>query len=121
MTSNYPSIYTHAFPWALNGKACSSQSIGLTYSLYWAQQWGRYLSRLWMLLALVRQTPLPKWKPLIPLFEAVMKSFQAIRDAKRANKDGFIKITIERDSNLLEEDFAPIRSFYGHGQRHRPK
>ena len=59
----------------------------------------------------VRQTPLPKWKPLIPLFEAVMNSFQAIRDAKRSNKDGFIKITIERDAVLLDEEFAPIRSF----------
>ena len=59
----------------------------------------------------VRQTPLPKWKPLIPLFEAVMNSFQAIRDAKRANADGFIKITIERDAVLLDEEFAPIRSF----------
>jgi hypothetical protein len=57
----------------------------------------------------VRQTPLPKWKPLIPLFEAVMNSFQAIRDAKR--KDGFIKITIERDVILLEEEQGPIRSF----------
>ena len=42
----------------------------------------------------VRQTPLPKWKPLIPVFEAVMNSFQAIRDAKRPSKDGFIKITV---------------------------
>jgi hypothetical protein len=59
----------------------------------------------------VRQTPLPKWKPLIPLFEAVMNSFQAVRDAKRSNKDGFIEITIERDAVLLDEEFAPIRSF----------
>lgn len=59
----------------------------------------------------VRQTPLPKWKPLIPLFEAVMNSFQAIRDAKRSGKDGFIKITIARDGILLDEEQGPIRSF----------
>ncbi|WP_205668192.1 ATP-binding protein, partial [Bradyrhizobium manausense] len=59
----------------------------------------------------VRQTPLPKWKPLIPLFEAVMNSFQAIRDAKRPSKDGFIKITVERDAVLLDEEFAPVQAF----------
>jgi hypothetical protein len=58
----------------------------------------------------VRQTPLPKWKPLIPLFEAVMNSFQAIRDAKRKG-DGFIKIEIERDAVLLGEEQGPIRAF----------
>src|ERR1700753_4314895 len=59
----------------------------------------------------VRQTPLPKWKPLIPLFETVMNSFQAIRDAKRPSKNGFIKITIERDEVLLDEEFASVRAF----------
>jgi hypothetical protein len=28
----------------------------------------------------VKQTPLPKWKPLIPVFEAVMNSIQSIAD-----------------------------------------
>src|SRR5258707_8734671 len=59
----------------------------------------------------VRQTPLPKWKPLIPLFEAVMNSFQAVRDAKRSSTHGFIRITIERENTLIDEDQAPIRSF----------
>ena len=40
-----------------------------------------------------------------------MNSFQAIRDAKRSGKDGFIKITIERDATLLDEEQGPIRSF----------
>jgi hypothetical protein len=56
----------------------------------------------------VRQTPLPKWKPLIPLFEAVMNSFQAVRDAKRTGSNGFIRITIERENALIDEDQAPI-------------
>jgi hypothetical protein len=59
----------------------------------------------------VRQTPLPKWKPLIPLFEAVMNSFQAVRDAKRHGSNGFIRITIERENILIDEDQAPIRNF----------
>jgi hypothetical protein len=59
----------------------------------------------------VRQTPLPKWKPLIPLFEAVMNSFQAVRDAKRSGSSGFIRITIERENILIDEDQAPIRNF----------
>jgi hypothetical protein len=49
-----------------------------------------------------RQTPLPKWKPLIPLFEAVMNSFQAVRDAKRTGSNGFIRITIERENALID-------------------
>ncbi len=59
----------------------------------------------------VRQTPLPKWKPLIPLFEAVMNSFQAVRDAKRTSSDGFIRITIERDHGLLGDDQEAPHSF----------
>lgn len=59
----------------------------------------------------VRQTPLPKWKPLIPVFEAVMNSFQAIRDAKRATKEGIIRIAIEREPTLLDEGLGLIRSF----------
>src|SRR3546814_8311819 len=42
----------------------------------------------------VRQTILPRWKPLLPLFEAVMNSFQAIKDAELpANISG--QVTIE--------------------------
>jgi hypothetical protein len=59
----------------------------------------------------VRQTPLPKWKPWIPLFEAVMNSFQAIRDAKRPVGTGRILIEIEREYTLLSEGDAPISTF----------
>jgi len=59
----------------------------------------------------VRQTPLPKWKPLIPLFEAVVNSFQAIRDAGRAAEAGVISIDVEREGVLLSEDDAPIYGF----------
>jgi hypothetical protein len=59
----------------------------------------------------VRQTPLPKWKPLIPLFEAVMNSFQAVRDAKRTSENGFIRIAIDRENSLLSEDQTQICSF----------
>jgi hypothetical protein len=30
----------------------------------------------------VHQTTLPSWRPLLPLFEAVMNSFQAIKEAQ---------------------------------------
>jgi hypothetical protein len=59
----------------------------------------------------VRQTPLPKWKPLIPLFEAVMNSFQAIRDARAKAEAGFITIDVERESGLLSQDDAQIYGF----------
>jgi len=59
----------------------------------------------------VRQTPLPKWKPWIPLFEAVMNSFQAIRDAARPEGAGRILIEIERDHTLVAQDDAPITAF----------
>lgn len=59
----------------------------------------------------VRQTPLPKWKPLIPLFEAVMNSFQAIRDAGGTAETGLITIDIERESGLLSEDDSAICGF----------
>src|SRR4051812_22794603 len=60
---------------------------------------------------LVRQTQLPKWKPLLPLFEAVMNSFQAIRDAKRKQGGGRIRIQIGREASLLPDEVAPVRSF----------
>ena len=58
----------------------------------------------------VRQTPLPKWKPWIPLFEAVMNSFQAIREAGKPAGTGRILIEIERAEALLAHDDAPIAS-----------
>jgi hypothetical protein len=59
----------------------------------------------------VRQTALPKWKCLLPLFEAVMNAFQAIQDSNRKIGNS---ITIEcvRDNRLnLVEDLAPFTSF----------
>jgi len=58
----------------------------------------------------VRQTPLPKWKPWIPLFEAVMNSFQAIRETGKPAGTGRILIEIEREEALLAHDDAPIAS-----------
>jgi hypothetical protein len=59
----------------------------------------------------VRQTPLPKWKPLIPLFEAVMNSFQAIRDARIAPRVGLITIEIEHETGLFSEEDQSIYAF----------
>jgi hypothetical protein len=60
----------------------------------------------------VKQTPLPKWKPLIPLFEAVMNSIQSVRENKRLRTPGYIRITVERDLGLFkEEELAPIDGF----------
>jgi hypothetical protein len=56
----------------------------------------------------VRQTNLPKWKPLLPLFEAIMNSFQAIRDAKTK---GNIVIDIERERSLLADDNPAVIGF----------
>ncbi|MEO0547834.1 MAG: ATP-binding protein, partial [Pseudomonadota bacterium] len=58
----------------------------------------------------IRQTPLPKWKALLPLFEAVMNSFQAIHDSK-AEHQHKITISVEREDGLLEEDYPPIVGF----------
>lgn len=60
----------------------------------------------------VRQTVLPQWKPLLPLFEAVMNSFQAIRDAKLPTTiPGRISIEIDRQDDLFKDERAPIESF----------
>jgi hypothetical protein len=59
----------------------------------------------------VRQTVLPQWKPLLPLFEAVMNSFQAIRDAKLPERAGHVTIAILRESDLFKEETPPIVGF----------
>jgi hypothetical protein len=58
----------------------------------------------------VRQTALPKWKPWLPLFEAIMNSFQAIRHANRVQGSGRILIEIKRENSLLGKDEVPIHS-----------
>lgn len=57
----------------------------------------------------VRQTFLPKWKALLPLYEATMNSVQAIHDSGR--KDGKIVIEVERDPGLGLEEHPPIGGF----------
>ena len=60
----------------------------------------------------VRQTALPKWKPLLPLFEAVINSFQAIKDANLpASTSGRVTIEVERERALFDEENAPIIGF----------
>jgi hypothetical protein len=60
----------------------------------------------------VRQTPLPKWKALLPLFEAAMNAFQAIQEAPESREHRII-ISCERDSGglALGDEPSPITSF----------
>lgn len=57
----------------------------------------------------VRQTHLPKWKSLLPLFEAVMNAVQAIEERRPQNPKIIINVHRERQLNL-EED-TPIDGF----------
>lgn len=60
----------------------------------------------------VANTALSASKPLLPLYEAVVNSVQAIEDAD--TKDGRIEITVLRDSqSLLQGDDASLRSVTG--------
>lgn len=63
----------------------------------------------------VRQTPLPAKQCLLPLFEAVMNSIQAIGDRKaiEPNHPGGVTIDVERQAALLDDKStpAPILSF----------
>lgn len=53
----------------------------------------------------VRQTPLPKGQCLLPLFEAVMNSLQAINDvrAKQPGYRGTIRIELSRENTLFDK------------------
>jgi len=53
----------------------------------------------------VRNTPLSASKPLLPLYEAVVNSIQAIEEAKE--KGGRIEISILRDNNHLLKEQEP--------------
>lgn len=57
----------------------------------------------------VRQTHLPKWKSLLPLFEAVMNAVQAIWEANP--DDPKIQIVLHRDNDLLGSEDSPIAGF----------
>jgi hypothetical protein len=60
----------------------------------------------------VRQTTVLAWRPLLPLFEAVMNSFQAIKEAKLPEKiPGRITIEVKREGKQLDFDVQPISGF----------
>jgi hypothetical protein len=60
----------------------------------------------------VRQTSVLAWRPLLPLFEAVMNSFQAIKEAKLPpNIQGSVKIEVKRDEQQLSLDEPRISGF----------
>ena len=61
----------------------------------------------------IRQTPLPKWKALLPLFEAIMNSFQAVQDLKVGGEHKIV-VVMERERGLLNEDDPPVAGFEVH-------
>ncbi|MBF0555968.1 MAG: ATP-binding protein [Nitrospirae bacterium] len=59
----------------------------------------------------IRNTHLPKTKPLLPLFEAIINAIQSIEE-KKGNKDSCINIIIERNPDLYSKERTPsIKSF----------
>ncbi len=58
----------------------------------------------------IRQTHLPKWKALLPLFEAVMNSFQAVQDAQTVRRHKIV-IAVDREIGLFTETEPPIIAF----------
>jgi hypothetical protein len=59
----------------------------------------------------IRQMPLPKWRPMLPVFEATMNAFQAIREAQRPAGTGEIAIAVDREANLVDKETAPVIAF----------
>jgi len=64
----------------------------------------------------VKNFPLPKNRPLIPLFEAVVNSIDAISERKKTDdtfNSGRIVITVIRSQQLTlsSKDFSPVESF----------
>src|ERR1700736_204530 len=57
----------------------------------------------------IRNTHLPKVKALLPLFEAVMNSFQAIEEA--GGPGHYVRIIAERQGNLDDEKPGPVEAF----------
>lgn len=57
----------------------------------------------------VRQTHLPKWKSLLPLFEAVMNAFQAIEEGDPSNPK--VIINVHRENRLKIDEEPPIDGF----------
>jgi hypothetical protein len=61
----------------------------------------------------VHQTNLPAWRPLLPLFEAAMNSFQAIKEAQALEPalKGRVLIDLHRQADLLRSDTPPTVGF----------
>src|SRR4029453_16148436 len=60
----------------------------------------------------VRQTTVLAWRPLLPLFEAVMNSFQAIKEANLpSNARGRVTIEVIRGGRQIDLDSQPISGF----------
>jgi hypothetical protein len=59
----------------------------------------------------IRQTPLPKWRPMLPVFEATINAFHAIREAKKPPGAGNIVIELTREPSLVDKENAPITAF----------
>jgi hypothetical protein len=60
----------------------------------------------------VRQTTVLAWRPLLPLFEAVINSFQAIKEAKLPpHVPGRVTIEVVRDARQLDLDAPSISGF----------
>ncbi|TAZ31333.1 ATP-binding protein [Rhizobium leguminosarum] len=60
----------------------------------------------------VRQTTVLQWRPLLPLFEAVMNSFQAIKEANLSSGiSGRITIEVVRSASELALDVQSIEGF----------
>ena len=57
----------------------------------------------------IRQTVLPKWRPLLPLFEAVMNALQAAQDAP--GRTHAVDIEIIRDQELELDELPSIQGF----------
>jgi hypothetical protein len=60
----------------------------------------------------VRQTTVPAWRPLLPVFEAVMNALQAIRDANLPSQiPGRVLIEVQRRDDLFADDAPPVAGF----------
>lgn len=59
----------------------------------------------------VRQTPLPKWKAILPLFEAVMNAHQAIEEASQDRPHSIIVECTREPQLAIDEVERPFESF----------
>lgn len=62
----------------------------------------------------VRNTVLPRTKPLLPVFEAVINAFQAIEETGRKNGH-IIRIHATRQRTLDNSKHAPFEAFSARG------